>query len=617
LSDGADDGVTLTTVSGKVAGPLSNMAVRVRSLGNASNDTCWADNIRVTLETAIPSAEEGAAALEQILDGQGTPSTILPMSVFEAPSDNFEAEVEWQGTLSFTPEPESFQARIVTDQFGFAGNAGPQTRLPDMQIEVIRAGDMLVPVRRHLEISSNAHWDYIVTAGRMWPLESKPQVSRAVLPFALIEKNANCTHNGLLVVDIKADDSVSPAYWQIASETCSYFQFDAWGLMSASLDSSPVDDAQETVASFRREIDARLEIKPIGALDVEFPGIDPAVFGSAEDIDPEDMTLFGLVHRRTHYVGGCETRAGDYPYCDALVIPSYSLAKSIFGGFGLMRLEQLHPGARNALVVDYVPACAREGSWGGVTFENLLDMASGHYLSAEPDADEAASVDQEFFLTSSHDQKLDLACRQFPRKADPGSTFVYHTSDTYLLGTAMQAFLEEKSGPQADVYRDLLAEGVWSSSGLSSVMSETRRSINSDGQADQAFAGWGLFMLRSDLAKIVSTLSQNDVLNALGDELDTELLAEALQRDPGKPGLPAAKPPLFYQNGFWAFDIQTYGDCVAPTRIPFMSGFGGLVAAMLPNGVGYYYVSDGGAFRWARAALETEHISKFCTGERP
>jgi len=48
-----------------------------------------------------------------------------------------------------------------------------------------------------------------------------------------------------------------------------------------------------------------------------------------------------------------------------------------------------------------------------------------------------------------------------------------------------------------------------------------------------------------------------------------------------------------------------------------MSGFGGLAVALMPNGTGYYYVSDGYEFRWADAALATEAIAPFCTGTAP
>ncbi|WP_300395881.1 serine hydrolase [Henriciella sp.] len=612
---GQDDGVTLTTVSGEIAGPLAQLAIRVRSDGNAGNDTCWADNIRAVRIAPLPTEPDDRAALEKILAGDGTPSGLLPMNIF-ALSPGADAPVEaLQGQLTLIPDPRSIQARVVTDRFGYANGSAPHRELPEMTIDLVSSGSHVVPDKRRLVISENPHWDTIVTAGRVWSLPGDQASWRTVLPFALVEKNANCVHNGLVVFDTLADGSTSPAYWQIASETCAYFQFDAWGLMRVDLDAGPVPDAAALAEGYRQEAGDRLPVYPVERMAVDFPGIETDAFGAASDVAPNDMTLYGLTVDGRHYASECGTRAGPMPLCEELVIPSYSFAKSMFAGLGMMRLEQLYPGAMQALIADYVPACASEGSWDDVSFGDALNMATGHYKSATPDADEDASVDQEFFVTTSHERKLALACRQFPRRTEPGKTFVYHTSDTYLLGTAMQAFLQEKQGPGADIYRDLLVEPLWQPLGLSQVLDETRRSEPSG--VSQPFTGWGLFMQRGDLAKLLEFLGSADGQIDGEQVLAKGPLRQALQEEGDNESLPAAEAPLFYRNGFWAFDIQSYGDCEAPTRIPFMSGFGGLVAAIIPNGVSYYYISDGGAYRWAGAALETSKISDFCKEGRP
>ena len=615
VGDGQDDGVTLTGVAGDIAGPLSQMAVRVRSGGNAINDTCWADNIRAVRQVPLPSDADARAALEQILDGEAAPSSLLPMSVFEPIAEAGEPAESMQGRLTLSPDAQSVHANVLADRFGYADELAPQRELPEISIDFVTSRGHLIPAKRHLVLTGNPHWDLIMTTGRVWSLPGRQGDLRAVLPFALVEKNANCVHNGLIVLDILGDGSTSPAFWQVASETCAYFQFDAWGLMEAGFEAADVENAATIVERHERELASRLPIRAIQDLARDFPGIDASAFGAAGDVDPEDMTLFGLTVEGHHYASECGTRAGPMPLCDELVIPSYSFAKSMFAGLGMMRLEQLHPGAMDALVVDYVPACAEQGSWNDVTFADALNMATGHYGSAAPDADEDASVDQEFFVTTSHARKLALACGQFPRRTAPGKTFVYHTSDTYLLGTAMQAFLRAKKGAEADIYRDLLVEPLWRRLGLSQVLDETRRSGPS---ADsQPFTGWGLFMQRGDLAKLLVFLGGADGEINGEQVVAKRSLRQALQKEGEGDGLPAAEAPLFYRNGFWAFDIQAYGGCDSPTRIPFMSGFGGLVAAIIPNGVTYYYVSDGGAYRWAGAALETGAISNFCKGGRP
>jgi hypothetical protein len=44
-----------------------------------------------------------------------------------------------------------------------------------------------------------------------------------------------------------------------------------------------------------------------------------------------------------------------------------------------------------------------------------------------------------------------------------------------------------------------------------------------------------------------------------------------------------------------------------------MSGYGGIVVAMFPNGMTYYYFSDGGVFRWAIAAAAADRMRNFCS----
>ena len=212
----------------------------------------------------------------------------------------------------------------------------------------------------------------------------------------------------------------------------------------------------------------RIPQKPIEFLAQDFEGASTAEFGSHEEIDPADMTAYGFVIDGTHYVGGCDTRYGVYPYCDEMALPSYSTAKSVVGGLGLMLMEVAYPGAAGAAISDYVPECA-EG-WDDVTIEHALDMTTGHFGSTDLHGDEDSSENSRFFA-GDHDVKIDIACNEFPRKADPGVHLSYHTWDTYLAGVAMNGLLRSHNGPDADFFDDLLVEKIWKPLGLS----QTRR----------------------------------------------------------------------------------------------------------------------------------------------
>jgi hypothetical protein len=94
--------------------------------------------------------------------------------------------------------------------------------------------------------------------------------------------------------------------------------------------------------------------------------------------------------------------------------------------------------------------------------------------------------------------------------------------------------------------------------------------------------------------------------------LDLQELDAALQRDPADPGLVAGRPDLRYNNGFWAYRTDLGGACADPIWIPFMSGYGGISVALLPNRSLFYVFSDHGRFEWLRAAIAAHRIRNLC-----
>ncbi|HEY0104833.1 MAG TPA: serine hydrolase, partial [Rhizomicrobium sp.] len=478
----------------------------------------------------------------------------------------------------------------------------PARHLPPFDFAFVQAGDALIPARRGAIPSPHAMWEFLLEPGRAWDEPGDDGYTRAALPFTLEEKNANCMHNGVLTFLFRNDGSVSDVAYQMASETCLYFKFDLWGRAAARYVPGAVPDAAAIAAAYAREVATRLPVKPIAALAQDHPGIDPADFGAAAEIDPADMTTYGLVLDGVNYRGGCQTRLGPYPFCEAMDLPSYSLAKSLFAGLGTMRLSRLYPGVAGETVAPLVPECAAAGTWQDVTLGNLLDMASGHFNSSADQADEDAADIAPFFEASDHAGRIRFACTQYPRKAAPGTQWVYHTADTYLLGTALNAFYRGNAGAGADVYRDVLTP-LWRQLDLSPAIDVTRRSY--DAQA-QPFAGWGLTLHADDVAKLAAFITSPTPL------LDRKMLDAALQRDPADPGMRASNDAFRYHNGFWAWNAAATLGCKSPAWIPFLSGYGGIAVALMPNGVTYYYFSDGGTFSWARAAMQADRIKSFC-----
>lgn len=531
-------------------------------------------------------------------------SAFAPPSLLHAPANRFEGRLILQEKLG---RPG---VKVLRDDHGdFRGKDTPARHLPAFDFAFVQSGNALIPVRRGAIPSASPEWEFILEPGLVWDEPGDRGFSRASLPFALEERNANCMHNGVLAFLFKSNGAISNVVFEIGSETCLYAKFDMWGRSSARYIPAKVPDAAVISAAYESGLAHRLPVKPIAELAADYPGLDPSHFGSPAEIDPADMTTYGLVVKGVNYVGACNTRYGAYPFCAELTLPSFSLAKSVFDGLASMRLSLLYPGAMNEKIAGYVPACAAAGTWSDVSFFDNLNMASGHYLSAADQADEGAPDIRPFFLDDTHAARIEFACTHYPRKEKSGTRWVYHTADAYILGTALGAFYRGKTKPDADLYNEVLAGPIWHGLHLDPAIDVVRRSYDA---AAQPLAGWGLTLHRDDVAKLADFINVDR--GAIGGVplVDRKMLDAALQRDPRDPGLPAAYESLRYKNGFWAWNAQEVLGCRSPAWIPFMSGFGGITVALLPNGMTYYYFSDGGKFAWAKAAKEAAKISPIC-----
>ena len=575
------DAVTLWQGGQALADGEGGLLLRLSAEG--ARATCWFDDITVTgvSRAQILGARQalGGAALAA---GSGFDRPI-DLSAFAPAADAGKAQTAFSGRLRLDgARMDGF--RLIAEQPGF--ERGDTVRsLPALDIELVQHGEVLIPAQRGLIPSTHPDWNWIVEPGRVWSEPGDGGLTRASLPFAIQERNANCTHNGMLTFLFGANGGVSKAAYEIAGETCQYRKFDAWGFLAAAYAPGPVADAEAIARRHAAAVAARLPVRPVGDL----PEDTALALATAAGPEP---TVYGVVLDGVHYRSACVTRHGDYPACEAIDLPSYSTAKSLFGGVGLMRLEKLYPGSAAEAIAAHVPTCAR--GWAGVTLEQALDMATGHYRSAAYMADEDDPSITGFFGPEDHAAKIRFACTHYPRKAAPGGKFVYHTSDTYLLGTAMAAILREKRGTDADLYDDLMRP-LWDGLGLSPTLATTRRSEDA---AAQPFVGWGLTYQPDDIARMARWLMQGaDGL------LDQRLFDAAMQRTPKGGGLYAGFPGFRYRAGFWTRDMGARLGCPASLWVPAMSGFGGISVAMMPGRDALFYsFGDSDHWDWGPAA---------------
>jgi hypothetical protein len=518
----------------------------------------------------------------ELLAGQ-TPSRPWRMDAF-APAVDVASGAAGSGVfarLVLRPGSQPAGFRALQDTYGAAdAPTAPVRRLPSPgSVDIVQDGNALIPQARIPVVGSHPYWEFVFGVGRTWQEPGEGEWMRAALPFSLMEVNANCLHHGVLTFVFAPAGRISHVAYQVSSETCAYFKADLWGFLQAELLDVTLPDAGRVVEARRTEIGGRL------------------------------MSTWGVIVDGVHYSGGCPTRAGEYPFCEELVLPSYSVAKSVFGSLGLMRLERRYPGARDQKVVDYVPECAAHGGWSGVTFGDLLDMSSGHWTSPAAYADEnSGATSKQFFDEPRHAGKIAYACGHSPRREAAGRIFVYRTSDTYVLGTALAAFVRRKMGPQADLLDDVVWPDVWRVAGLSPVADFSRRTRD---DVRQPFVGYGLVLLPDDVAKLGQWL--NPQSESARDLLDERMWRSALQLDAADRGLAAnVDGTLLYNDGFWAARIDDLPGCDVPAFVPYMSGFGGVSIALLPNGVTYYYFSDGNEFRFRRAIYAAARLHPYC-----
>lgn len=488
------------------------------------------------------------------------------------------------------------------------GNAFTRLRklLPEIVFDYITLDNKFIPTGQALTITEHPHWDYILGVGDIWQTGETGHLYQVVMPFNLVEKNQNCVHNGVLSFVINKQQVhpvASQFYYQISSETCLYYKADMWGV-------GEVKQTPTAKQNFNPQIHKRLlnqyvnqqknalSIQPISQLAITentLSDIDLNQLSLAAFIKPTDMTMYGLAFEGQYYSSECHSRAGIYPYCSELVLPSYSTAKTIFAGLSMYLLQQEFPQLYQQKVSEWVPQCDLP-QWQDVTFLDVLNMATGNYDASHPTADEGAEHSQQFFAANSHVAKIDYACRQFKRRAKPGTKFVYHTSDSYLLGTALNRFIKGMNGPQTDLFDYVFTHQLWPKLKLNPVAYATRRT---SGKEQQPFVGFGLFFTRDDIFKVSQYLSK----------VSTELFKTTLTEQAGVTRLANTR----YDQSFWQQNIATHTDCKQPHWLPYLSGYGGISVVLANPTIQYFYFSDSGIYDWSLAINELHNRQAICS----
>ena len=507
---------------------------------------------------------------------------------------------DFEGFLNIATSPKGLGVTVLFDESKIH-SADYFSKLPIDQLELVSRSGVVIPTKKFFLNTGHIFFNIQFGVGFSKRIKYE-ESSLVVLPFSLIQRNANCVHNGIVLFAHK-DGRVSDSVFQISSETCAYYKFDYISVFQTTFKEQPIDNVNLIVETEKNWTEAEASPQPIAEIYKKHDISKPS-FADSSQFKEENVTLYGLIDGDKHYSSECITRKGIYPICEQLLLPSYSLAKSIAGTLSLSLIENTFEPIRSLTVAELLTECSGN-KWKNVTLEDLSDMSTGNYFKTEYPFDERSPEHLRFIYDSpTSKEKLSIACRSFPKKTKPGRKFIYHTSDTYILGEAMNKYLQTNT-ENKDYFGELLAPFL-RKLGLSYASESTLRT---EDKKQQAYTGWGMFLLRDDVPKLSVFLQR-----IKKEETDSySFIKEAMR--PNKENSLSAIPGfnIFYNNGFWSrrYKKGTFG-CKDETWIPFMSGFGGITIVFLPNDMTYYYFSDGYTYSWDDAVFAANKIRPFC-----
>lgn len=565
-----------------------------------------------------------------------SPGAPVDDGAFALPADAAAPSNTFEGTLTLQNAATSGGFRNVT---GCSGSTCGK-HLPLVSIDFVQNGSHLIPAVQGLVVTGDSYYNYIAGPGRVWNETSDNGYSRASFPFTLVDRNQNCTHQGEMTFLFNGT-TVSYVRYQITTETCELHQFDMYGQLSATYTAKTIPNDLALENAEAAEVTNRLPIKPLSALATDYPsaGLNVANFGSG--ITPSAMSAYGVVYNGVNYVAdgsspnkGCQTRYGTYPFCYEMRLPSYSTAKSTLAALALERLALVYGSSVADLnLKDYVPEMAASGNWSSATvrFQDAANMATGNYDSQLFENDENGTATTNFLQTEAYGTastgKMGYALSYPHHAGEQGYTWVYHTVDHFLLTQAEAGFLQLQQGSTADIF-NMMRDDVYSPLHLTAGTLATERTDNATAQSSspttgRPFGAYGLFWTVDDIAKLATFFQNNGEVN--GTQLvDRNLMLAGMQRLSSNTGVAAVSADgtqngdgtvsaggYRYSNGLWAYPTTSQVPGCA-LRVPFMSGFGGITIAMMPNGATYYYVSDGGEFSWASTIAELNKLAPMC-----
>ena len=501
---------------------------------------------------------------------------------------------------------------------------GKKTQLfPRVSLEFISNQGNLIPIERDIIIpdDTDSYWQIQVSPGRVWSEVVDGDMSRASFPFILTSIIENESYNGIATF-LYDEESISSLRYQIVSQLSPFViqtHFVATGQTEVTYQHKRFDNINVT-QDFERELGSKLPWRDWTELQEKYG---KRVFENFDSgIDPTMTLTSGLVIDGEIYVRSMITLFGPYPYPHEMRHGVWSVTKTMAGMLTLMRMAQKYGyEILDYKIVDYLNINADHDGWKDVTFRNVFSMATGigtgshnvnpNYIGvgdASRPANNAGFDDyMAWYFAPSLEDKLNEIYKISSYPWGPGEHARYRDRDIFIGAAALEALFREKEGDDADLWQ-MMVEEVYRPIGIHHISMTHTRESNERGTPILA---WGIYVSIDDIAKI-SMLIQNGGKHNGMQLLSKEGISEALYETEIR-GLPTGESNVHgdktYHLTFWHENFVTESGVLHQT--PRMSGYGGNIVQLMPNGMIGFRIGNGGDVTLEQMTIIADQIKAF------
>ncbi len=528
------------------------------------------------------------ATVEELLDAKFLPPGAVHNDNFMALGDVLPAQHDFSGRLRIE-ETELIGRRAGGEpRYGFGS-------IPEINLEFVGDGNQLIPVKTGFLETEDSDWEILVGPGRVWSEGDDGNYSRASFPFSLVGRIGGDSHYGIAMF-VYDGDSVSNLRYQITQESAlrSRVKFTSWGQAKTKFSDTISKDADKVIDEYHHYASTNIPRKPWSKL---FRWVDEAVLNyfdgkySQGNITSSGMIIDGVIYQKP-----CQTRFGDFPYCENIRHTVFSVSKTLGAAVTLSRLaEKYGDQVLDAKIVDYVDIPASHDGWEEVTFSHAINMGTGigdifpEEVDFYVDGDNSPAASRVFVEENALD-KIRQIGKYNKYKWGPGKILRYRTTDTFLLSFAMDRFLKSREGGNAMLW-DMMVSEVYQPIGIQYLPVMHTADRKKENRIPQL--GYQMFPTIDDIAKIVQLLRNGGAHE--GIQLLSKNVVDAMLDVGPDTGL---RSFYFYPEGgearynmaMWLIPYAAIEGC--STMITSMTGVGGNYVLPMKNGITPFRFAD-------------------------